>query len=285
MVCLWVLIGLVITSLLGMDMPASPLLIKDIVDTRIAPCMTLREISRLKRTCKEHNRIIDSEFFLQKHPYALGRLFELSYDVRTIILAHYGVAKNNEMFSFLWDKEKELRDDDHVMSSNTMADLPLDYCMQKYGQEYSTRKKIEKIRVKQLSFALWAGSTSVPSRFLKKILPGSGFNIWDIHIASSKKPLSSLSAKRKTKRIRENIIKTVCGLRDADLLLAIMGGIIEPRALRHIFKWSDRSFINDLIAKDAFITNIGDKHGNTFYYYQYLYMTQSSLSYSRGGIR
>jgi len=266
-----VLMGLITMSLAGMDAPSAPPLIKEIIDIYFIPCLTLQEMGRLKCTSKGNSAVIDVENLLQNNSsYAFHHFFNnFSYDKRTMTLGHYGLTKNKEMFSFLQNKEKELRDDD-VMYFNPLAPDLLEYCMELHATEYSTPEKIQQVRVKQLQMAVLVGNNDDNrfGSFLKKILPRSGFNIWDIKIVTSKKLLSSLAAKQKTKKIRAKIIKDICTSQDADLLLAIMGGIIEPRALKYIFWFSEKLFIEALREKNAFIENVPDKYNKTFQDYQ-----------------
>lgn len=258
------------TSLIGMDISPTPaLLIKEIIEAHFVPCLTLQEMSRLKRTCKGHRDMINTEALLeQKHSFALSYLFNnFSYDYRTLIISHYAVTDNRQMFQFLWNKEKKLRDDD-VMYFDVDASELLGYCMSLYTKEYSTPQKIQQVRLQQLETTAWIGeSNSRFGSFLKTILPGSGFNMWDVKIASSKKFLSFLSEKKETKNFKKKIIKYLCASQSIDLLLASMNGIIEPRAFKYVFEYSDRIFIEILREKDAFISFFPDKHGKTFYDY------------------
>ena len=284
-----VFILLMTTSLMSMDMPTSAFLIKEIIDAYFVPCMTLQEMSRLKRTCKEHNNIIDTEnLFQNKNSYAFHHLVnKCSYDSRTIILAHCSLTKNNQMFEFLWDKEKDLRDIDFIKYLYNPTHVPLTKRMNVYAEHYSTPEKIQKIRLEEIMMAARLGRDNAFSVLLKKILPGSGFNIWDITWTSSKKILAEWHTNKKTKKHRKKIVRAVCAAQDADLLLAIMGGCIEPRALKSVFHWSEKFLIQALIEKDAFIKNVPDEAGKAFSYYQWNHVPPSirHLGFAGAGIR
>jgi hypothetical protein len=274
------LMVLISTSLSAMDKQLVPSLINELLDTHFVSCVTLQEKSRLRCTCKGNMDLIITENFLYKdNSYALDHLFnKFPYDLRSKILAHYGLTKNRGMFTFLWNKEKELRDDD-VMYFDADAPYLLEYCMALYAEKYSTREKIQGIRIQQLHTAICWPVSSPDNRFsmfLKKILPGSGFNIWDIKIASSKKLLSRVAEKRKTRDYRKKVVEAICKSQDANLLLAIMGGRIEPRAFKYIFKYSEKLFIEALEEKDAFIKDAPDKYNKTFQYYQRSYDLQQA---------
>jgi hypothetical protein len=265
-----------------MDMPSAPCLIKEIIDTQFVPCMTLQEMSRLKRTCKEHNDIIDTENLLKNNDsYALDHIFKnFPYDFRSRVLAHYGLTKkNNEAFTFLWNKEKDLRNNDIVHFNNYPADFSEEFLMELYAKVYSNPKKLQKLRLWQIEWAATLGGDNTFSEFLKRILPGSGFNIWNINIASSKKLLSFVVPKRESKRLRKKIIASVCESQDVDLLLAIMGGYIEPRALRHVFYCSEATLIEALREKNASIEDVPDKKGRSFSYYQRNHVPPSIRNY------
>src|SRR5437762_13860803 len=103
------LIVLITTSLIGMDMllPLTPKLSPDIIDNHFLAYMTLQEVSRFKRTCKDYSGVPNiTPLRLLKCSESLNHIFSnYPYDSRTMILAHCGLVKDKEMFEFLWDKE------------------------------------------------------------------------------------------------------------------------------------------------------------------------------------
>lgn len=279
MLYFFMIIVLTVTSLIGMDGSSAPLLIKEVIEDKIGPCLTLQEISRLKCTSKEHNKVVDTESFLKNNRYALDHLFnDFPYDFRSKILGHFAITKNSHMFIFLRNKEKDLRNLDIFDLHNFPEDYSKEHLMELCAKIYSSREELQKIRLWQIEQAAQSGSNSTFAEFLKKILPGSGFNIWDITFVSSKKNLSEWQTKQKTKKCRKKIVKAVCASRDADLLLAIMGGIIEPRSLKYVFKYGSRFLIEALCEKDAFIQGVADKHGKAFSFYRFWCMPEHPQS-------
>lgn len=278
-----ILIGLACMniSLIGMDSAPTVFLTKEIIHYQIMPRITLQEMSRLKSTCKIYNGFIDTEkpFPLVEpcHFYSLKHLFdECHYDVRTKVLVHYAKTKNGAMFDFLWNQEKDLRDIDTVKIFK--GELWQKNKMQLYGNEYSTLKKIQKVRVTQIWRATHYGKNNLICVFLKKILPNSGFNIFNVKYCAR----SKYSIHYSWNYVR-SIFKAVCEFEDVDLLLAIVDGIIEPRALKYIFYYSEKLFIESLRAKEAFVENVPDKYGRYFAYYMCHHVPPSIRNYPSGG--
>lgn len=267
------------THLFCMDPIPSSFLAKQVVDSHIMPQISLQEMSRFKRTCNWYNECIDTEKFCPLSgcllpcdhkcaSYACSILHACHYDIRTKVLAHYAETKNLILFKHIWGQEGTLRDDDIkgliLVKEKELIFPNQSNIMNYYRRYYSDHNKIEQVRyahVCHLVSARWKMYGGLSLYLLKETAAGSRFNIIDAVARRCKHPL-----KKKSHTLRK-IFKSICSWQDTNLLLALLDGIIEPRALKHVFYSSQKTFIDALREKNAFIEGVPDKDGRTVDYY------------------
>ena len=251
-------------SLIGMDTPPVPLLVKDLIKHQFVPHLTLQEMSRFNRICKGYKNYFDLE--KEYSLYACARLQELPYDTRTKILAHYKKTKNKAMFDFVYKWDREIR--------SLERELVDQYAPIRY-KKYRTIKKIHKQRFEQLELALrWNNKKELS--ILKMILQGSSFNIFNVKY---RKKMVRLMCDCCTLRC---LFSAICSHDDVDLLLITLGGIIEPRAFKYVFDYAGSSLMKNLIAKNAFIEGVPDKRGRDYGFYKQNYYNPMFIALPMG---
>lgn len=264
-----------------MDEPAvSPFLTKEIIDTEIKPRFSLQDMSRFSRTGKHYKNCFDLEKMCvcdknNCSTCACARLRKCHYDVRTKVLVHYAQTQNQAMFAHVWSWEENLRKSDFGCTVQIGSKDPWSFenKIRVYCKYYSNQKKIEKTRMKQLISALNLRryKDNEYSVLLKKVLPGSDFNIFDN--AYRKKRRTGVRAN--LQYTRHIIIRETCELDDVDLLLAILGGFVEPRAFKYVFEHAEPQLLSRLADMEAFPDGVTDKRGKDALYYARNYISPS----------
>jgi hypothetical protein len=264
-----------LTSLYSMDQKPlifcgfSPLLIPREVIELIKFDLTFQDIGRLKRVNKIARRYWDTENIcpcleIKCNTVACNRLAKCNYDTRTKVLAHYGKTRNLLMFQHVWEMDKDIRDIELLWEPSVGAvdrDVTIQHKMSKYRNDYCSSKKIEKRNLKRLVQALNYHREDIPH--IQHLLSQTNFNIFD----------SAKEYRKKMVRITlstyclRSIFRRACSLEDPDLILAMLGGIIEPRAFKYLFAYASLELLGMLIDKNVIMVYGLDKRQKSFFDY------------------
>ncbi len=216
--------------------------------------LTLQDLGRLNRVKK--SAYWDLEYICdckQKkcESVACIRLQQCHYDIRTKVLAHYYKTKNSAMVSHLMCREGDVRWAEEKRT--------LDRFIAINRHMYRTTKKIHKQRLIQLELALrWRDKEQLS--LFTNILKGSDFNIFD----SGKKYRKKQVRLTCTCFTLRSLFSQICYQGDVELLLAVLGGFIEPRAFKYVFKYAGPNLMRSLIGKNVFPRDVSDKRGRDF---------------------
>jgi len=234
-----------------MDKPIfSPNLPKDIIDTRIKPRLSLQDMSWFSRTCKTYSQLINLRNISPEDPICVY-LKTLPYDTLTRLLGHCEITENKEMFDFVRSWHVKIRDQDEKM-------------VRKGYKKCVSVQYVQKQRLKQLT------GLSQPDReraeLLKTVLRGSSFNILD-YVQYCKKKSKGWNGYPCYELKR--ILFYICCYDDPDLWLAVLGGVIEPRAFKYIFDYAGNDVVNELQKRKSFIRGIDERGGTLEYYLEW----------------
>lgn len=247
-------------SLYCMDKPeVSVFLPKDIIDAQIKLRFSLQDMSRFSRTCKTYSEMINLRDISPGDPIC-DYLKTLPYDILTRFLGHCEIIQNKKMFDFVRSWHAEIRDQDETMFRKSYRKKKRFKIEKSYEQCVSV-EYVQKQRLNQLVGLCESGKKRVS--LLKTILQGSSFNILD----------HAQYCKKKSKGVfgypcyeLKRILFYISCYEDPDLWLAVLGGVIEPRAFKYIFAYAGNDVIGELLKRKAFIRGI-DEMGGTIEYY------------------
>jgi hypothetical protein len=180
------------------------------------------------------------------------------------VLAHYAKKENLAMFQHVWNYERGDRGWCMFINYNkspwstTKEDTAFDFYMRKYKKNYCNTEKIHKryfhILMNGIGSHRYLSSAIVLS---KKVLPGSGFNIF------------TLKCRKEQARVNKhyrlhNLIPTI---KDANLLVAIIGGCVEPYMFKKIFWSISKEMVESLFEMGVVELDGRDKYGNSAHDY------------------
>ncbi len=241
--------------------------------------LTLQDLGRLN--CVKKNSYWDVEHICPEFnsqnicdTVACKRLKECIYNTRTKVLGHYAQTGNIEMFQHIrgfdgatkkifFGKKHPVRDIDSLLILKIDPSAFLEKYMRKYDKYYGNTKKIYNVYckyfVRLVCFYKDSPAGKEGKNLLKTILPGTGFNFY----------LSSYRKKRAPfhdwYRIK-TILKETSAMDDTDLLLAAIGGSVQPYMFKSIYKYLSWPMIKDLQKKNLISRGI-DKHSKDAAYY------------------
>ena len=242
---------------------------------------TLQELGRLRCSSKTTQVYWNFEYTC---PYANSqsgicsmaackRLKECWYNTGTKALGHYDQVQNKAMFRHIWHFDAVTRKHDAIFLlglNNSDACNLLD----EYPKFYGTVEERHKIYCKQLMESLPFGerfffysvdtgelveidfSRKIKKDLLKKILPGTGFNIYESSYRKKKARTNGFYRMRK-------ILHTISLVRDIDLLFAVLDGYVQPRMFKSMYKHLNFKMLKKLHEMGAMPPHVTDKHEKT----------------------
>lgn len=259
----------------------TPVLVPREVMTLISQDCTLQELGRLRCSSTTTQAAWKFEYTC---PYvavtqepgmcpmvACKRLKECCYNTGTEALAHYDQMQNKAMFKHIWHFDAVTRKHDalFLLGLNNSDNL-----LDEYPKFYGTVEERHKIYCKQLieslpfgeKFFLYSVDTGelvemnstrkIKKDLLKKILPGTGFNIYESSYRKERARTNGFYCMRK-------ILPTISLAGDIDLLLAVIDGYVQPRMFKSIYKYLHCKMLQKLHEMGAMPPHVTDKHGKT----------------------
>ena len=259
------LFGRVLLYAMDLAFAPIPFLPKDIVWNHIVPHLVLQDIAYLKRTCRAYVSGIDLEKISCDCMFHRCRHFEyVNYGAQNKLLVHYASTENSIMYQHLWNKEAAL----HCLDfQNAFYDKYKTMCvcrltekekMKKYLELYGSSDLVGIIRLRQLLRALF-GRVPIAAYLVTKIFPETDFDIFSTARDYRKKKIKKYK-KNCSYRLRD-IFKEACKIHKLDLLLAMLGGWIGPRAFKYVFRYASKQAVEKLVAKQVFVMNMSDEKG------------------------
>lgn len=249
-----------------MDKPAehvnsSVFLTKDIFDQKIKPLMVLQEMSRFARTCKAYDAMINWRNIFPQDPRC-AYLKTIPYDTLTRFLGYCEITKNKKMFDFVRSWHAGIRDQDEKVLSVCSKKRKGFKFVNSYKKCVSA-KYVQKKRLGQL--VELCRPDEKRAVLLKTVLRGSSFNVFD---SIEKYWRVEKWGRNSFDNQLSRLLFFICCYDDPDLWLAVLGGVIEPRAFGYVFYYAGDQVLDELRKRKVFIKAIDEQGHSAGYYFR-----------------